>query len=157
MLSQVYVREKRYADAATTQQWRLDIWTGISGENGVPNASSSGYPTSNAREATSSPPKPTPCRVQRHHDRRYVDHPGSRKLHRTAEILAATNNDEAGVDAGSTAEKTFETALGPASPLTIGIAKRRAMIQNSEAATRSPCPPKLVLESAETVTQPRIL
>src|SRR5579863_6457142 len=35
MLAQVYQREKRYADAATAQQQRLDIWTGIAGENGV--------------------------------------------------------------------------------------------------------------------------
>src|ERR1700684_1466822 len=35
MLSQVYQREKRYADATAAEQWRLDIWTSIEGENGV--------------------------------------------------------------------------------------------------------------------------
>src|SRR5580700_7557550 len=33
MLSQVYQREKRYTDAATLQQWRIDIWTSVAGEH----------------------------------------------------------------------------------------------------------------------------
>ena len=63
MLSQVYLREKRYADAVATQQWRLDIWTAAIGENGVVGRPSPPAVVlrSSGKQAISSPPNPTPA------------------------------------------------------------------------------------------------
>lgn len=159
MLSQVYVREKRYADAATAQQWRLDIWTAATGENGVAvgrvlqqlavvqrQGSDLVAAEANSRRALAIMTAA------------YVDKPpAAQAASDLAEILAAENRSDEAEQMLALAEKTFETALGPTSPLTIGIATRRAMILKKLGRDPQPVPADTVYRVGNQVTQPRIL
>ena len=159
MLSQVYVREKRYADAATTQQWRLDIWTATMGENSVV--------VGRALQQLSSVQRQGGDLIAAEANSRralaimtaaYVDKPpAAQAASDLAEILAAENRNDDAEQMLALAEKTFETALGPTSPLTIGIATRRAMIQKQLGRAPQPVPAETVYRVGNQVTQPRIL
>jgi TonB family protein len=130
MLSQVYQREKRYADAIATQQQRLEIWAAAVGENGVAVArvvqqlSLLEWQAGNLAGAES-------------YSRRalaiitafYIDKPPSAQAAvDLADVLAAENRNDEAEQMLALAEKTFETSVGPTSMLTIGITTRRATI-----------------------------
>jgi TonB family protein len=164
LLSQVFLREKRYADAATAQQQRIDIWTPVVGENGVL-VGRTLYHLASAERLGGD------LQNAEFHSRRalaimtaaFVDKPpAAQAASDLAEILVAENRNEDAAQMLALAEKTFETSLGPTSPLTIGIATRRAMVLKQLGRPAQVITPSTTIYKAggappNQVTQPRII
>jgi TonB family protein len=130
MLSQVYQREKRYADAASVQQQRLAIWTPIAGQNGVIVGRVLQQLSSIERQAGD-------LTSAESHSRRalaimtaaYIDKPPSAQAAvDLADILTAENRADEAEQVLGLAEKTYETSLGADSMLTVAVANRRAAL-----------------------------
>jgi TonB family protein len=159
LLAQVYQREKRYSDAVTVEQWRLDIWAGIAGENGVIvgrvlyQLSGAQRLAGNLADAESSSRRALAIMTAA-----YVDKPpAAQAAVDLADILIAENrSDEAG-QMLALAEKTYETALGPASFLASGITARRASILKLQARPAEASVYRVGGTGPNQVMQPRIL
>ena len=164
MLAQVYQREKRYEDAASVQQQRLEIWTAATGENGVPVGRVLHQLAAAERQAGNLPDAES-------HSRRalaiitaaYIDKaPAAQAAVDLADILIAENRNDEAEQVLGLAEKTFETSLGPASTLTTRVAAQRAAILKQLGQPVPVEPPKATAYNVggtgqNQVTQPRIL
>jgi TonB family protein len=149
MLAQVYQREKRYADAVSVQQQRLEVWTALAGENAVivgrvlHQLSATELQAGNLSGAESDARRALAIMTAA-----YVDKPPSAQAASDlADILIAENRSDEAEQMLALAEKTFETALGPNSLLASGVAARRAAILKVPA----------VYKIGGNVTAPRIL
>jgi TonB family protein len=159
MLAQVYQREKRYADAVATQQWRLDIWTGVAGENGVVVArvlqqrSVAERQAGNLLGAESDSRRALAIVTAA-----FVDKPpAAQAAADLADVLLAEHRTGEAEQMLALAQKTFETSLGSASMLATGVAARRAAVLKqlgrvSEAAV----PAAAVYKSGGDVSAPRM-
>jgi TonB family protein len=126
LLAQVYQREKKFPEAIAVEQRRIDMWTGLLGEDAVVVARVIGQMSAMERYAGNLPDAES-------HSRRalailmaaYTDKPASAQAAvDMADILLAENRKDEAEQILALAEKTYETSLGPASPLTIGVAAR---------------------------------
>ncbi|HTB11194.1 MAG TPA: TonB family protein [Bryobacteraceae bacterium] len=135
LLAQVYEREKRYADAASVEQQRIDIWTEVSGDSGVAvgrvlhqlssvEQHAGNFPAaeSNARRALAIMTAEFAGKP-----------PAAQAAADLADVLIAENHTEEAVEMLESAEKIF----GPASMLGAGIAARRAAILKQPAPVQS--------------------
>jgi len=126
MLAQVYQREKKFLEAIAVEQRRIDLWTGMFGDNAVVVARVLGQMSAIEKLAGNLPDAEA-------HARRalailtaaYTDKPASAQaaVDLAGILLAENREDEAG-QMLALAEKTFETSLGSGSLLTTGIAAR---------------------------------
>jgi TonB family protein len=144
MLSQVYQREKRYADAIATQQQRLEIWTTAVGENSVAVArvlqplSLLEWQAGNLTDAESYSRRALAIITAS-----YIDKPSAAQAAvDLADVLVAENRNDEAEQMLALAEKTFETSVGPTSMLTIGITMRRATILKQLGRDAPPPPPR---------------
>jgi TonB family protein len=144
MLSQVYQREKRYADAIATQQQRLEIWTTAAGENGVAVArvlqqlSLLEWQAGDLADAESYSRRALAIMTAS-----YIDKPpAAQAAVDLADVLVAENRNDEAEQMLALAEKTFETSVGPTSILTIGITTRRATILKQLGRDAPPPAPK---------------
>jgi TonB family protein len=126
LLAQVYQREKKFPEAVAVEQRRIDMWTGLLGENAVVVARVLSQMSAMERYAGNLPDAES-------HSRRalailmaaYTDKPASAQAAvDMADILLAENRKDEAEQILALAEKIYETSLGPASPLTIGVAAR---------------------------------
>ena len=150
MLSQVYQREKRYTDAATLQQWRVDIWTSVAGEQqGVVLGRVLHQLAVVQRQAGNLPDAEAASRrALAIMTAAYLDNPpAAQAAADLADILIAENRNDEADKMMAFAEKTFETSLGPDSPLTIAIATR----------LKHPTPAATIYRIGGAVKPPRIL
>ncbi len=159
LLAQVYVREKRFADAAAIQQRRIDNWTGMYGENAVivgrvlHDLSAVERQAGNLADAESNSRRALAIMTAA-----YIDKPAAAQAATDlADILIAENRRDEAEQMLALAEKTFETSLGPASPLTIGIATRRATILKQQVRPAEATVYRVGGTGPNQVTQPRIL
>ncbi|HTB11195.1 MAG TPA: TonB family protein [Bryobacteraceae bacterium] len=160
LLAQVYQREKRYADAASVEQQRVDIWTAAAGENSVVVGRALHQLSAAERQAGDLPSAES-------HSRRalaimtaaYIDKPASAQAAvDLADILTAENRSDEAEQVLGLAEKTFETSLGADSMLTIGITQRRnALLKQLGRPISAPAPQATVFKAGGTVSQPRLL
>jgi TonB family protein len=130
MLAQVYQREKRFTDAAATQQWRIDIWTALAGENGVVvgrvlhQLSAAELQAGNLPGAEADSRRALAIMTAA-----FVDKPpAAQAAADLADVLIAENRNDEAEQMLALAEKTFATSLGSASMLATGIATRRAAV-----------------------------
>jgi len=130
MLAQVYQREKRYADAVATQQWRLDIWTAVAGENGVVVARVLEQRSAAERQAGNLPGAESDSRrALAILTAAFLDKPpAAQAAAGLADVLLAENRNDEAEQMLALAQKTFETSLGTSSMLATGVAARRAAI-----------------------------
>ena len=159
MLAQDYQREKRYADAASAQQSRLDIWTSIAGENGVivgrvlQQLSAAQRQGGYLLDAEASSRRALAIMTAA-----FVDKPASAQAAvDLAEVLIAEKHNEEAEQMLALAEKTYATALGPASPLATGAAAQRAMLLKQPAETPKDTVYRVGGTGPNKVVQPRIL
>ena len=130
MLAQVYQREKRFTDAVSVQQQRLEIWTASAGENAVITGRVLHQLSAAEQQAGNLPGAESDSRrALAIMTAAFVDKPPSAEAAADlADVLIAEGrNDEAG-QMLALAQKTFETSLGPTSMLATGIVVRRAAI-----------------------------
>ena len=150
LLSQIYVREKRYPDAIAAQKQRLEIWGAVAGDNSVV--------VGRVLESLSTVERQSGDLAGAESDARrvlaimtaaFVDKPPSAQAAvDLADILIAGNRRDEANQMLALAQKTFETSLGPGSKLAADIGRRRG--QDTSAA-----PP--VYKIGSQVTAPRIL
>jgi TonB family protein len=144
LLAQVYVREKRFADAAAIQQRRIDNWTGMYGPNAVVVGRVLGQLAAVESQAGN-------LLAAESRSRRalaimtaaYIDKPPSAQAAvDLADILIAENRNDEAEQMLALAEKTFETSVGPTSMLTIAVTTRRATILKQLGRDAPPPAPK---------------
>jgi TonB family protein len=128
LLAQAYRGEKRLADAATTEQRRIDIWTRVFGENAVIVGRILGQLAMIERQAGDLAGAETDARrALTIMTAAYLDKPAvAQAAIDVADILLAENRGE---DAGqmlAMAQNMYEASLGPQSMLALGVAARRA-------------------------------
>jgi TonB family protein len=163
LLAQVYQREKRYADAATLQQWRIDIWSAVAGEQqGVVLGRVLHQLSVVQRQAGNLPDAEAASRrALAIMTAAYLDNPpAAQAAADLADILIAENRIDEAEHMLAFAEKTFDTAVGPTSPLTTGIAVRRAAVLKQLGRPAAPPPntsAATIYRVGGTVTAPRIL
>jgi TonB family protein len=130
LLAQVYQREKKYPEAAATQQRRIDIWASMFGDNAVIVGRILGQLASLDRQAGNLP-------EAEFHSRRalailtaaFLDKPPvAQAAMDLADILIAEHRDDEAEQMFALARRMFEASLGPSSTLTTGAAARLATL-----------------------------
>jgi TonB family protein len=164
ILAQVYQRQKRYADAATTEQWRVDIWTAVAGENGVVVGRALQQLSAVQRQVGDlAGAEANSRRTLAIMTAAFLDKPpAAQAAIDLADVLVAENRNDEAEQMLALAEKTFETSLGADSMLTIGVTERRAAILKQlgrPAPTPAPKPNVYTVGAAgqNQVTMPQIL
>lgn len=126
LLAQVYQREKKFQDAVAVEQRRIDLWTGLFGENAVIGGRILGQMAEFEKQAGN-------LTDAESHSRRalailtaaFVDKPpAAQAAVDLADILLMENRTDEADQMLAVAQKMFEASVGPQSMLTVGVASR---------------------------------
>ena len=130
LLAQVYRMEKKFPEAVAAQQRRLDLWTGLFGENAVIVGRILGQMASIEHQAGS-------LADAESHSRRalailtaaYPDQPAAAQAATDlADILVAQGRQSEAEQMLAVAQKMYEASVGLQSKLTVMVATRRAAL-----------------------------
>jgi TonB family protein len=126
LLAQAYHGEKRYTDAATAQQRRIDIWTAEYGENAVIVGRILGQLSAIEKQADNLPSAEADARrALAIITAAFLDKPpAAQAALDLADILQAENRTDEAQSMLALAQKTFQSSLGPQSVLAAKVAAR---------------------------------